>query len=230
LEAAGARKEEEAAAVKIGWLLCCAALAGCGAASDPGGKAAPASNASRPAERSPERQSAAQDAEITVPPGSNTLCRAGELFIFACSLGREMVAVCGGRSPSGRGYAQYRHGVPGNLDLVYPGALDAGPGSLSSAFRGYSGGGESQIRFVNDGVEYVVYSRMTRTGFGPDGNNNNDFEGGLFVRRGTRMISNRRCVASADPQPDVNNGADATVDLSTAERYMPEGAFVEWDE
>ncbi len=173
---------------------CCLALTGCGGLG-PAAEDRQQGNGNSAGNVAQAR--AAADAEITATPGNNTLCRAGELFVFACRLeGGAMVAVCAGRSRAGGSYAQYRHGRPDNVDLSYPAQIDSGPATLAYAFRGYSGGGESQIRFRNRGVEYLLYSAMERTGFGSDGHNDPAFEGGLLVRQGNRTISRRSCLDS----------------------------------
>lgn len=215
--------------MKLGGLLSCVLLAAC----RPADSGAERNGFARPARfeapATPPSRVAAGPSESDhsiVPPGHPSLCRTGEKFLFACDLGRSKVAVCGGTSPSGRDYAQYRFGRPGRLELVHPAGLEEGAGSMTWAFTGYSGGGESQIRFVNEGVEYVVYSSVTRAGFDEENFSAHDFRGGLLVRRGNRTLSKMSCQASADAQPDINNGADAQVDLMMTKRFMPEGAFV----
>ena len=101
------------------------------------------------------------------------LCAPGEVVIFECGIGRKMVSVCGSRTPSP--YARYRFGRPGNVELAYPGPRQSG--GLSYARAIYSGGGELQISFRNGGLDYAVYSRTVRTGFGADGLNHPRFFG-----------------------------------------------------
>lgn len=138
------------------------------------------------------------------------LCAPGEVVIFQCGIGRKTVSVCGGRTPAP--HAQYRFGRPGNVELAYPRAGQSG--GLSYARAMYSGGGELQIRFRNGGLDYTVYSRTVRTGFGDDGLNHPQFSDGVTVRRGNRVISNRACTTEirADGQP---------------EDFMPEGTLLE---
>jgi hypothetical protein len=142
-------------------------------------------------------------------PARGGLCAPGEVVVFQCGIGRKIVSVCGGRTPAPR--AQYRFGRPGNVELAYPNRSEGG---LSYARAMYSGGGELQIRFRNGGLDYVVYSRTVRTGFGADGRNNPRFSDGVMVRRGNRVISNRACTTeiSGDGQP---------------EDFMPEGTLLE---
>jgi hypothetical protein len=140
-------------------------------------------------------------------PARGSLCAADEVVIYQCGIGRQLVAVCGSRTPTP--HAQYRFGTPGNVALAYPGPGQAG---LSYAREIYSGGGALQIRFSNGGYDYAVYSRMVRTGF--NGPNNPRFSDGVMVRRGGRLVSNRACTTEVggDGQP---------------EDYMPEGTPLE---
>ena len=145
-----------------------------------------------------------------IPP---SLCRADETVLFQCRIGASLAAVCGGHGA--RAYAQYRHGQPGRLDLIYPAATDGGPGTMTRAFTGFAGGGESQIRFVNHGVEYVIYSSTVRTGFGRDGHNNPRFSDGILMRRNGRRIADLACGGTLHP-----------VDSGAAPGFLPEGEMV----
>jgi hypothetical protein len=142
------------------------------------------------------------------PHGS--LCARGEEVIFSCGVGRKMVSVCGGRATAP--HAQYRFGVPGDIELAFPGPGQSG---LSYAREMYSGGGALQIRFSNGGYDYAVYSRTVRTGFGRDGRNNPRFSDGVMVRRGGRLVANRACTTATrgDAQP---------------EDFMTEGVIMAW--
>jgi hypothetical protein len=150
------------------------------------------------------------------PPPGGSLCRARETRLFECSTGRKTISVCGGGLARGGTYAQYRYGRPGRLELEYPARPVHAPGLLSQASVGYSGGGESQIRFVNRGVEYVVYSRTIRTAFGPDGHHAPISEDGVFMRRNGKLLSDRRCL---DPPSMPVQGSETP-------KYMKAGAIV----
>jgi hypothetical protein len=134
------------------------------------------------------------------------LCTAAERPIFSCGTSRQIVSVCAGA----RG-VQYRAGRPGHVVLASP-AKSAG---LSYANTAYSGGGESQVRFVTAHYAYVVWSGVYRTGF----KTTNDplFESGVIVRKGSTVVSARKCVAPRD----------ADLDLSLAQKLLPEGDFTE---
>ena len=152
----------------------------------------------------PEAEAVAAQAR----PARGGLCAPNEVVIFECGVGRKIVSVCGSRTPAPR--AQYRFGRPGNVELSYPNRSEGG---LSWARAMYSGGGELQIRFRNGGLDYAVYSRTVRTGFGADGRNNPQFSDGVMVMRGNRLISDRACTTQVrrDGQP---------------ENFMPEGTIL----
>lgn len=142
-------------------------------------------------------------------PARGSLCAADEVVIYQCGIGRQLVAVCGSRTPTP--HAQYRFGTPGHVALAFPGPGQSG--GLSYAREMYSGGGALQIRFSNGGYDYAVYSRTVRTGF--NGRNNPQFSDGVMVKRGGRLISNRACTTEV--------GGDGQ-----AEDYMPEGTILEF--
>lgn len=149
-------------------------------------------------------------AQVDNPRGS--LCATGEVVIFHCGIGRKMVSVCGGRTPAP--HAQYRFGMPGDIELAFPGPGQSG---LTWAREMYSGGGALQIRFSNGGYDYAVYSRTVRTGFGRGRRNNPRFSDGVMVRRAGRLIANRACTTGV--------GGDAR-----PEEFMPEGSIMAWSD
>lgn len=160
--------------------------------------------AAAPLFMAPDQSSAAPPAYDA--PGS--LCARGEVVIFHCGIGRKMVSVCGGRTPTP--HAQYRFGAPGDIELAFPGPGQSG---LSYAREMYSGGGALQIGFSNGGYDYAVYSRTVRTGF--RGRNNPRFSDGVMIRRGGRLIADRACTT-------------ATSGDAGPEDFMPEGGMMDW--
>lgn len=196
------------------WLCCCLALAGCGGAEDPAEQQRRAAEVSSPA-------AGAAGAEAGAGRAETGLCQPGEDVIFQCSAGREMVAVCAGQAGAGTSYVQYRFGSPGNIELAYPAERRGGPGTLKWARTGYSGGGEAQIGFTNGGHQYVVYSRVVRTGFGADGQNNPQEEAGLFVKKDGKLVSEKKCVPGGEA-----DGQAPSVDTTKAEALLPEGEIV----
>jgi hypothetical protein len=143
------------------------------------------------------------------------LCRAGEIPIFSCRLGKKSVAICGVSSPSGARSAEYRFGTPGKVEMTYPGREG---GKLGYASVPYSGGGEEQVSFDRGGYRYVVYSSVIRTAFGADGLHDPAFEAGLFVLHDGKAVTTSKCVAPAD----------ASLSSQDAKRFgIGEAAFVE---
>lgn len=130
-----------------------------------------------------------------------SLCMAGEQPLFACPIGRKLVSVCS----SGRG-ATYRFGTPAKVELLST--------ALSYARTWYSGGGEAQISFSNNGVRYIVYDRAVRTSF--DGHNDTQFSAGVLIQKDGRTISNARCLG----EEAIGAGAESV---------LPKGTFVYHD-
>jgi len=125
-------------------------------------------------------------------------CAAGETPIFACKFkDGKRVAVCG----TAPGTAEYRFGGE-TSELVLKG------GERANVM--YSGGGESQLAFANGDTRYVVFSRMVRTGFGPEGNNP-AISDGIVIERAGAFQAIRVC-----EDPDV-----LPVDVNAAETFLP---------
>ncbi len=136
------------------------------------------------------------------------LCTVDERPIFSCSTGRQTVSVC-----AGAGGVQYRAGRPGAVALASP----ANSADLSYANTAYSGGGESQVRFLRGDYAYTVWSGVYRTGFKTT--NNPEFRSGVIVSKNGKPFSTRTCVAPSD----------AVLDLGLAEQTLPAGSFVDHD-
>ncbi|OYY90474.1 MAG: hypothetical protein B7Y45_07610 [Sphingomonas sp. 28-66-16] len=131
--------------------------------------------------------------------GSGTgLCTADEVPLFSCAIGARTVSVCGGGAAN-NAHAQYRYGTPAKVELSSP---RQGPNALVFARAAYSGGGELQFSFANGAYRYVVYSRTIRTGFGAGGNKP-VFEDGLFVTRGGKLVSDKRCTGRSTAKGDA---------------------------
>ncbi len=150
-----------------------------------------------------------------------SLCNLSEVPLFQCAIGAKQLAICAG-DVSSQGVVQYRYGAPGKLELVYPAAPQTGAASLKWAMTGYSGGGETQVSFDRSGVEYVVYSRMTRTGFGKDGHNDPKDELGVAVLKGDHLVSDRRCGVAK-----IEGGHSDWIDEQRTMRLLPKGEFVD---
>jgi len=121
------------------------------------------------------------------------VCRPGETMIFACGIGRKVAALCQGRAGSSSASVQYRFGLSGKPEFVYPEDHDSRSNAISYAFIPSAAGGESQIIFSNRGFTYILYDKMWRTNYGPSGRHDSAFEAGILVQRHNRIISRQIC-------------------------------------
>jgi len=121
-------------------------------------------------------------AEMAAPPAPGGIgCSPKEAPIFACNLTNgKRVAVCSGGGRS----AQYRYG-----STIRELAIDGG----EFGYQMYSGGGEGQIVFVNQGYRYVVFSRVVRTNFAPGEPNYPAVTDGVIVLRGDKFVGMQLC-------------------------------------
>ena len=181
-----------------------ALLAACGAEPDgqASGQQAAASRqgeiaADSDAEPTPPSGPDPEVAALAAPPSAGGVgCSVQETPIFACKLTNgKRVAVCG----SGEWLGHYRYGSA-KPEL----ALDGG----RYAYAMYSGGGESQIEFTNDGHRYIVFSRMVRTNFTPGEPNNPAMSDGVMVFRGDNLIAMQTC-SGGDMLPVQLSSANA---------------------
>ena len=126
------------------------------------------------------------------------LCKADETILFGCMSGRKMISVCASRGfQSDTGYVQYRYGVPAKVELLWPESLQPAADHFWRSSVPYSGGGESHLRFVNQGVEYVLFDRTIRTNFTPGEPNDPDMTEGVVVRVPGHKPTARLCTDGA---------------------------------
>src|SRR5437868_5955663 len=130
---------------------------------------------------------------VQLARGSAPLCRAEEVTLVRCNVGRTVIAVCGGHLQSGGGYAQYRSATDGRAHIAYPPANADRSNNLTYARMSYMGGGEGQVRFVAGGQEHIIYSRVVRRASGADGLHFPGYEAGVVVRRNRTVLSHRQC-------------------------------------
>lgn len=128
-------------------------------------------------------------------------CSAEEQTLFACSTGRKLLSVCASADlAKDAGFVQYRFGVPGRTEFVYP----AAGADWRAAIRGgrlmFSGGGGSYIAFASPPYRYVVYSAIGR-GWGS--------KAGVVVEKSGRRIASLLCtdVAASALGPDLFDSA-----------------------
>ena len=151
-----------------------------------------------------------QSAGSAQPALAKSLCRAREPVLFICDVGNKTVSICGGE----QGGAAYRYGRPNRVELEIK--------DLHLAYKGWSGGGETQVYADTPTYRYIVYDRMVRTGFGSDGHNDPKETVGLLVQDGRRTVSSRECAL-----PKTFDEQTAVFDQRLAETLVPEGQYVD---
>lgn len=126
------------------------------------------------------------------------LCQSDEKLIFGCEIGNKLVSLCASdHMTKTTGYAQYRFGLPGKVELIYPASKIPPGGNFFLSSTSYSGGGATIIRFNNAGSEYLIFDSMVRTNFAPDEPNDPAFQAGIVTRQDGEITSSRLCVDSA---------------------------------
>ena len=136
-------------------------------------------------------------------------CGAQETTIFACRLDNgKRAAVC---APQG-GEAEYRYGGP-PPELALKGATWAN--------AAYSGGGESQIAFVEGDTRHIVFSRMVRTSFTAGEPNDPAIADGVVIETGGRFGALHLC---SDPgvTPVDYAAAEARIGSPAGELFTEE--------
>ena len=91
---------------------------------------------------------------------ASTLCTASETVVFSCRIGARLVSLCQ-PSPVHRALV-FRMGSEQSLDAVYPDPASGRPGEFSLLEAPLAGGGLTAVVFRHGGVEYRVYSRVSR--------------------------------------------------------------------
>jgi len=99
-------------------------------------------------------------------------CSAQEQIVFSCSLGKKMVSVCASNDFSANsGYLQYRFGLKGAPELVFPDLTEAAPAASYVQARTlmFAGGGGGYLRFINGQHHYIVYTAIGKRWGAKDG-------------------------------------------------------------
>ncbi len=148
-------------------------------------------------------------AALAQPKPAGSLCRAPEPVLFTCAVGAKTVSVCGQE----QGGAVYRFGRPGRVEIE---AAD-----LHFAQHAFWGGGETQVYADTPTHRYIVYDRIVRTGFGPDGHHDPKETVGLLVQSGGRIVSSQQCAL-----PKSFDERTAVFDQRLTEKLVPESEYV----
>ena len=154
---------------------------------------------------------AAHTASPSHPPKPTPagLCQAGEVVLFRCDFNGKAASLCGHLARRAEPSATYRFGTRNRLELVHT-AARSNPTGFSYANFGYAGGGETQIYFENHGYRYVLYDRIVRTAFGPDGLHDPKATAGITVYRAGKIVGRRIC----------SNDLDAAIMSGRLEGYI----------
>lgn len=162
------------------------ALAACGPAAEPSkdapGLAVDVADAPAPTPAAATRAEAARGAATVaaaadLQPGS--LCEAREQTVWTCKAGARTISICASRDLNEtEGYAQYRIGRPGALELEYPATRVHPRGRFTYTL--YPQGNQS-LDFKNGGYDYRVFEDLRSP------------EDGVYVERDGQTISEITC-------------------------------------
>jgi hypothetical protein len=165
-------------------------------------------------------------AEVTPPAGvalrgDGSLCRRDEQVVMDCRFEHKQLALCGSADyPKEGSVLRYRFGSPARVEMEYPAPGERGRYFHSS--RMFSGGGEQLAWFSVGEWDYLLFSRMVRTGFGADGHNDTAIADGLLLVRAGRFVSVDDCTNDAPlpPLPDTV-AAEGEFPLDVSEHLPP---------
>ncbi len=124
----------------------------------------------------------------------NYLCDASETLIFGCQLEDKLISLCASSEFSNEeGYVQYRYGLPGIVEYMYPETASISQGVFFLSHTAYSGGGAATVRFKTDSVEHFIFDSMIRTNFNPEEPSYPKFSSGIVTRNDETTISVQLC-------------------------------------
>ncbi|QXF34629.1 hypothetical protein CE143_16765 [Photorhabdus luminescens] len=125
---------------------------------------------------------------LNAPLSATTLCKNNEVVVFHCAMKESKFSVC-----KRNDYIYYKHEKNNKVDFTYPETNRKGDFYFS--YTGYSGGGESHIRFENSNYHYIIYDRIIRSedymGRYPN------FESGISIMKDGSLISHQKCEISS---------------------------------
>jgi hypothetical protein len=156
---------------------------------------------------------------------ASTQCKAGETIVFSCSTGSRILSVCASPDVSAKaGYMQYRYGVKGKPELIYPETLAPPvhlftPGQLS-----FSGGGGAYLQFKKGAFTYTVFDAIGNWGESGKGTAQ-----GVAVSSAGKEVANLPCktdrdYVSGELGPDFFTKAglgEPTNDFDIPDAFMP---------
>jgi hypothetical protein len=108
-----------------------------------------------------------------------SLCEAEEQVVWTCQAGARTISICASTNLNPKeGYAQYRIGRPGALEMEYPTTRVHPRGRFTYTLYPQ---GNSTLGFSNGAYKYSVFEDLRSS------------EDGVYVERGDDLISNIRC-------------------------------------
>lgn len=108
-----------------------------------------------------------------------SLCEAEEQVAWTCQAGARTISVCASATLNPKqGYAQYRIGRPGALEMEYPTTRVHPRGRFTYTLYPQ---GNSTLAFTNGAYNYSVFEDLRST------------EDGVYVERGDDLVNNIKC-------------------------------------
>lgn len=118
-------------------------------------------------------------------PGS--LCEMQEQMVWSCQAGRRTISICASNPLNEtEGYAQYRIGRPGALELEYPATRVHPRGRF--VYTTYPQGNQT-LDFKNGGYDYRVFEELR------------SHEDGVYVERNGELVSQITCNGGENFEP-----------------------------
>lgn len=170
-----------------------AALAACGPAQTPSedapsvavsvdDSAAPAESPAVSPDPAPATSAASPAAAPAATPVNlikGSLCEAEEQVVWTCQAGARTISVCASATLNAKqGYAQYRIGRPGALEMEYPTTRIHPRGRFTYTLYPQ---GNSTLAFTNGAYNYSVFEDLRST------------EDGVYVERGDDLVNTIKC-------------------------------------
>jgi hypothetical protein len=94
-----------------------------------------------------------------------THCKVNEMVVYSCATGSRILSICASPDISkNQGYLQYRYGLKGKLELVYPETFQHPAGLFKPGNLMFSGGGGTYLQFNTGGYTYTVFSAVGKWG------------------------------------------------------------------
>lgn len=116
-----------------------------------------------------------------------SLCETGEQVVWTCQAGARTISVCASASLNRKeGYAQYRIGRPGALEMEYPTTRVHPRGRFTYTLYPQ---GNSTLAFTNGAYEYSLFEDLRST------------EDGVYVERGEDLVNSIKCNSGMDFEP-----------------------------